>query len=118
MSLSTYSTLSKANHGKAVDHTVYRYIDKVHVVIKFDDTLAVGGTRYVLIFVGCATRYNYVLILKSLSSTDICEGLNLFRSQTRRFVKYFHADYNEKLFGQANKSYLTENDSDINRGRR
>ena len=60
-----------------------------------------------------ATRYNWVLALKTLSSADILEAFNLFCSQAGRFDRCFRADCDEKLFGRAIKSYLTENGSDI-----
>ena len=37
-----------------------------------------GGTRYLLVFVNCATRYNCVFALKFLSSADIHEGFDTF----------------------------------------
>ena len=91
MSLGHNNTIHKANHGKSIDHTVYWYLNKVHIDIGFGDTMAVGGTCYVLVFVDLFTRYNWVFSLKSPDATEIQATFNLFRSQAGRFA-CFRAD--------------------------
>ena len=113
MSLGTYSTIRKAAKGKPIDRTLYRYLDKVHANIGFGDTIAVGGARYVLVFVDRATRYNWVFPLTTLSSENILAAFNLFRSEAGGFAKCFRTDCNEKLFGKAIKYHLTLNKSNI-----
>ena len=87
MFLSHNANIRKANRRKSIDHTAYWYLDKVYVDIGFGDTMVVGGTCYVLVFVDCATYYNWVFSLKSLPSTDIREAFNLFCSQAGRFFQ-------------------------------
>ena len=81
--------------------------------IGFGDTIAVRGVRYCLVFVDRATRYNWVFALKTLSITDIRDAFNFFCAQAGRFVKCFHANFDEKFFGQIIKAYLTANESDV-----
>ena len=113
VSLGTYSTIRKARRGKPIDRTKYHYLDKVHCDIGFGDTIAVGGARYVLVFVDRATRYNWVFALKTLAASEIINAFNLFRAEAGGFAKCFRTDCDEKLFGAAIKSHLTANGSDI-----
>ena len=43
LALGSYSTLQKSKRDKEIDHTEYRYLDKVHVDIGFGDTFVVGA---------------------------------------------------------------------------
>ena len=112
-SLGSYSTIRKAARGKSVDRARYRYLDKVHVDIGFGDVVAVGGTKYVVVFVDRATRYNWVFGIPNLSSDHILAAFNLFRAEAGRFAKCFRCDCDPKLFGSTIKPYLNANDSDM-----
>ena len=115
LSLGSYSTIRKSPHGKSINRTKYRYLDKVHVDIGFGDCISVGGARYCLVFVDRATGYNWVFPLENLSATDIRDAFNLFCAKDGRFAKCFRADCDNKLLGKTTKAYLTEptNNSDI-----
>ena len=41
--LKSYSTLQTFRHDKAIDCTLYHYLNKVHIDIGFGDTIAVGA---------------------------------------------------------------------------
>ena len=81
--------------------------------IGFGNTIAVGGARYCLVFVGRATRYNWGFVLNTLSASDIRDAFNLFCTQADRFTKCFCAGCDDKLLGLTIKSHLTKNGSDI-----
>ncbi|KAL7527259.1 hypothetical protein ACHAWF_003100, partial [Thalassiosira exigua] len=74
--------------------------------IAFGDCLSVGGTRYALILVDRACRYNWVFRLKSLSSEEIIGALKSFRAEAGRLATLFRCDCDEKLFGSAIWSFL------------
>ncbi len=77
-SLGTYATIRKANSGGTVDHHKYKYLDAVHMDIAFGDCLSIGGFRYVLVLVDCATQCNWAFGLKNLSSDTILAAIRLF----------------------------------------
>ena len=63
MSVGAFTTIPKAKRGGKLDRKLAKYLDIVHVDIAFGDCLAVGGSRYALVFVDRATRYNWVFSL-------------------------------------------------------
>jgi hypothetical protein len=67
VSLGAFTTIPKAPRGKAINREQYFYLDIVHVDIAFGDCISTGGFRYSLVFVDCATRYNWVFGLKDIS---------------------------------------------------
>jgi hypothetical protein len=75
MSLGSYATTPKAKQGQSLDRTDYPYLDAVHMNIAFGDCVSVGGYRFALILVDCATRYNWAFGLKTLSSSCILLAL-------------------------------------------
>jgi hypothetical protein len=64
ISISTYTTVSKAPWCGVIDQEESCYLDMIHVDIAFGDCVALGGYRYALIFVDQAIRYNWVFGLK------------------------------------------------------
>ena len=75
ISLGTNATIPKAKRGQPLDRSVYRYLDADHMDIAFGDCVSVGGYRFDLILVDCATRYNWAFGLKTLSSSCILLAL-------------------------------------------
>ena len=108
LSLGSYATIPKSRCGKSIDRRAYKYLDKVHVDIGFGDTIAIGGARYVLVFVDRATRFNWVFILKTLSKSDIKEAVDLFRSEAGAFAKCFCCDCDPKLFGHSKTHLISQ----------
>merc|ERR1712194_616455 len=106
LSLGSYATIPKSRRGKSIDRRACKYLDKVHVDIGFGDTIAIGGARYVLVFVDRATRFNWVFALKTLSKSDIKEAFDLFRSEAGAFARCFRCDCDPKLFGHSIKTHL------------
>ena len=111
--IDAFILINKAPRGKAIDRTQYRYLDKVHVDIGFGDTTSIGGYWYVLVFIDRTTRYNLTCRLKTLTSSDIIEVFNLFYAKAGGFAKMFRTDCDEKLFGQAVRTHLTLQNSDV-----
>jgi hypothetical protein len=54
-SIGAYTTIPKAPRGKAINRTLSKYLDVVHLDIAFGDCMSVGGFKYALIFVDQAT---------------------------------------------------------------
>jgi hypothetical protein len=71
ISIGTYATISKASHGKPINHTPAKFLDVVHLDVAFGDCLSIKGFKYALIFVNQATQYNWCFGLKSLHSNEI-----------------------------------------------
>ena len=76
--------------------------------------MAVGGERYCLVFVDRATRYNWVLALKTLGTTDICDAFNLFCAKAGSFAKTICANCDAKLLGKTTNAYLTKHSNTSN----
>jgi hypothetical protein len=110
-SLGSYTTIHKANSGRPLDWTRYKYLDAVHMDIAFRDCLSVGGFRYVLILVDQATRYNWEFGLKTLSSHAILSAIRLFCSAAGSLARCFYCYFDVKLFvfGTAIREYLIDN---------
>ncbi|KAL7536699.1 hypothetical protein ACHAWF_005539 [Thalassiosira exigua] len=81
--------------------------------IEFGDCVSVGDTRYVLILVDRACRYSWLFRLKSLSYEDIIGALKSFRAEAGRLVTLFRYDCDEKLFGNAIRSFLHDGNSHV-----
>ncbi len=69
LSLGTYATIPKAPCGKAIDRLPAKYLDIDHIDIAFGNCVSVIGFKFALIFVYCATRYNWTFGFKSLQNT-------------------------------------------------
>ncbi len=102
-SLGSFATIPKS-----LDKHRYKYLDAVHMDIAFGDCLSVGGFRYALILVDCATWYNWVFGLQSLSSADIISALWKFCASAGRLASCFYCDCDTKLFGTAVSEYLID----------
>ena len=113
MSLGSYTSIPKAKRGKLIDRHLNKYLDVVHLDIGFGDTVSVGGSRYVLVFVDRATRHNWVFGLKTLSPADIRAAFNEFRGEAGRFANSFRCDCDLKLIGSSVRSYIKEAGSGI-----
>ena len=113
MSLGSYTSIPKAKRGKLIDRHLNKYLDVVHLDIGFGDTVSVGGSRYVLVFVDRATRHNWVFGLKTLSPADIHTAFNEFRGKAGRFAGSFCCDCGLKLIGSLVRSYIKEVGSGI-----
>ncbi len=81
--------------------------------IAFGNCLSVGGFQYALIFVDCATRYNWAFGLKNLLSDAILAAIRLFCAVAGSFAQCFYCDCDLKLFGTAISEYLIDNDSKV-----
>ncbi len=81
--------------------------------IAFGDCLSVGGFRYTLILVDCATQYNWTFGLKSFSSDCILLKLHLFWASAGALARCFYCDCDTKLFGTAISEYLIDNQSKV-----
>jgi hypothetical protein len=68
--------------------------------------LSIGGYKYALIFVDCATWYNWCFGLKSLHHNDIIAGFMAFRPEAGSLARQFRCNCNEKLFGSHICSFL------------
>jgi len=109
MSLGLFATIPKAKRGAPLDWTSYHFLDAVHVDIPFGDCVSVGGYCYALVFVDCATRYNWAFSLKTLSSECILAALRLFHVAAGSLACCFYCDCDPKLFGRAISDYLVDN---------
>jgi hypothetical protein len=109
--LGTYTTISKAPRGSAIDRKKSFFLDIVHVNIAFGDCVLVGGFQYSLIFFDRATRYNWVFGLKDLSKESILSALYLFRADAGSYAWCFHCDCDPKLFGTTIWEHLIDNNS-------
>jgi hypothetical protein len=113
ISLGLYATVPKAKRGTSLDRTSYKFLDAVHMDIAFGDCVSVGGSRYALILVDRATRYNWAFGLKTLSSDCILSALHPFRAAAGSLARCFYCDCDPKLFGQAISDYLVDNSSKV-----
>jgi hypothetical protein len=89
LSLGTYATIPKAPRGKAIDRHQAKYLNIVHVNIAFGNCGSVGGFEFALIFVDCATRYNWTFGLKSLQHCDVRAAFLAFRNEAGAFTHQF-----------------------------
>ena len=112
MSLGLFATIPKAKRGAPLDRTSYRFLDGVHTDIAFGDCVSVGGYRYALIVVNCATRYNWAFGLKTLFSECILAALRLFRAAASSLARCFSCDCDPILFGRIS-DYLVDNSSKV-----
>jgi hypothetical protein len=113
-SLGSYATIHKSNSGGPLDHWKYKYLDMVHVDIAFGNCPSVGGFwYYALILVDRATRYNWALGLKNLSSDAILAAIWLFCAAAGSLDKCFYWDCDLKLFSTAISEYLIDNNSKV-----
>ncbi len=87
--LCTYATTPNAPRGKAIDRLPEKYLDTVHVDIAFGDCVSVGGFKFALILVDCATCYNWTFGLKSLQHNDIQAAFLAFRDEAGSFACLF-----------------------------
>ncbi len=113
LSLGTYATIPKAPRGKEVNRLISKYLDIAHVDIAFGDCVSVGGYKFALIFVDCATRYNWTFGLKSLQHNNIQAAFLAFWDEAGSLARQFRCDCDEKLFGSAVRSFLHTNQSSI-----
>jgi hypothetical protein len=81
--------------------------------IAFGNCLSVGGFCYSLILVDCATQYNWVLGLMSLTFDDILSALRFFWALAGSLKHCFYCDCNAKLFGMAILENLINNNSKV-----
>jgi hypothetical protein len=87
------------------------YLNIVHANIAFGDCIMVGGNKYPLVFIDCATRYTWMFGLKSLHHDDILAAFLEFRDEAGSLAQQFRCDCNEKLFGSSIWSFLYSNQS-------
>ena len=79
----------------------------------FGDGLGRLGYRYALVFVDRATRYIWVVGLKSLHADALIAAFAQFRAEAGRLAIQFWADCDTKLLSQQVMSWLRANGSDI-----
>jgi hypothetical protein len=106
MSIGAFTTIPKAPHSKAIDHSTSKFLDIVHLNIAFGDCMSVGGFKYALIFVDPATRFNWCFGLKSLHQDGIISAFLAFHSEAGSLAHQFRCDCDEKLFGSHFHSFL------------
>jgi hypothetical protein len=109
--LGSYTTILKAPCGKSIDPTLSYYLDIVHINIAFGDCVSIGGYKYALVFVGHATRYNWMFGLKSLQHDNILAAFPAFQDEAGSLACQFRCDCDEKLFGSGVWSFLHTNKS-------
>jgi hypothetical protein len=97
LSLGSYATIPKAPRGKPIDRLPSKYLDIVHVGIAFGDCVSIGGFRYALFFVDCATRYNWTFGLKLLQHNDILSAFLSFWDEAGSFARQLHCNCNKKF---------------------
>jgi len=112
-SIGAYATIPKAARGKPIDQTPSKYLDIVHVDIAFGDCMSVGGYKYALIFVDCATQFNWCFGLKSLHHDGIIAAFMAFQAEAGNIARQFPCDCDEKLFGSHIRSFLHLESSSI-----
>jgi hypothetical protein len=110
-SLGLFATIPKATSGQPLDKTHYWYLDAVNMDIPFGNYLSIRGYCYALIFVDCATGYNWTFGLNTLSSGCILAAIHLFCAAAGSLARCFYSDCNTKLFGTAISEYLINNGS-------
>jgi hypothetical protein len=103
----------KVPHGKAIDRLPAKYLDIVHINIAFGDCVSVGGFKFALVFVDCATHYTWTFDLKSLQHNDIQAAFLAFCDEAGSFACQFQCNCDEKLFSSAVRSFLHLNHSSI-----
>ena len=91
-SMSSYTTIRKANSGGPLHWTKYKYLDAMHVDIAFGGCLSIGGFCYALNMVNQATRYNWVFGLKNLLSDSILSAIRLFCSAASSLSRCLNFD--------------------------
>ncbi len=92
LSLGSFATIPKAKRGVSLNKTKYFYLDAVHMHIAFGNCLSVGGFKYALILVDCATQYNWTFGLKLLSSDCILLSLCIFWASAGALARCFYCD--------------------------
>jgi hypothetical protein len=89
------------------------YLDIVHIDIAFRDCALIGGYKYALVFINCATRYNWTFGLKSLQHKDIIAAFLLFRGEAGSLSCHFRCNCDEKLFSSSISLFRHTNNSSI-----
>ncbi len=92
LSLGSFAIIPKAKCSLPLDKTKYFYLDAIHMDIAFGDCLSVGGYKYALVLVDCATQYNWTFDLKLLSSDCILLALRMFRASTGALARCSYCD--------------------------
>ncbi len=81
--------------------------------IPFGDCLSISGFCYALILIDRATRYNWTLGLKTLTSDSILSALYLFWASAGSLARCFYSNCDVKLFGTVISEYLIGNNLKI-----
>ena len=110
--LGEFATIPKRVKGTLLPRPT-KALQRVHINIAFGDSLSRLGIRYALIFVDRATRYIWVLSLKTLLSQSLIEAFKQFRAEAGGLAVQFCTDCDAKLLSTAVISWLRTNGSDI-----
>lgn len=111
-SLGEFATIPKRARGAPLPRP-RRALERVHIDIVFGDGLGRLGYRYALVLVDRATRYIWVLGLKSLHADALIAAFSQFRAEAGRLAVQFRSDCDAKLLSQQVVSWLREHGSDI-----
>jgi hypothetical protein len=106
LSIGTYTTISKAPQGGAINWEESCYLEIIQVDIAFRDWFALGGYQYALIFVDWATRYNWVFGLKDLSSNSSLLAFHLFCGDAGSYAHFFVLTATQNVFAPKSMSIL------------
>ena len=110
--IGSFSAIANPPKGETINK-IRQYLDKVHMDIVFGDCVALGGHVYALLLVDVATRYFWLYVMSSLSSTSITSALEKSKPDVGRLPHRFHSDFDRKLIGGNALQWIISNGSNI-----
>ena len=75
--------------------------------------IAIGGSRYTIMLVDCATRFRWIYRLKSLTHSHIIAALKLFHTDAGTIPETFYTDFDPKLINKTTADWIRKADSKI-----
>ena len=89
------------------------FLSAVHMDIGYGNCVTIGGLRYTIMLVDCATRFRWIYGLKSLTHNHIIAALELFCSKAGMIPETFYTDFDPKLIKGKTADWIRQANSKV-----
>ena len=107
--LGDVANIKRSRRNKVPVPRPAKFLSVVHMDIGYGDCKAVGGAKYCIMLVDCATCYTWIYALKSLTHEDITNALRDFRNDAGAMPTRLYTNFDNKLIAGPTADWIKEN---------
>lgn len=95
--ISQYTTIHRNSHNKTAIPRPENFFNVAHMDIGYDDAIAPGGYKFVLLIVDRQTQYSYMFGLKDTKAMSIVKTLKELLIIAGNLPKTIYTDFDPKV---------------------